>query len=138
MINKECSESNAQNATILFISKLDLQMRELEMIKRMLNYIMINTKRAYGLFFIVLIVGLILIILTVSTHELDDIELSEPYEIVIFIIFLLGLCLSYLSVIFTFNTHGNNLHRKGMMEIEKEFDLPHYLEEEEELKGYYR
>lgn len=86
------------------------------MIERMLNYIMSNTRRAYGLFFITLMVGLIMMILTTSTHELDEIELSEPYEIVIFITFILGMFLSFLSVGFILNIYVTNFQHDRLME----------------------
>jgi len=52
----------------------------------------------YALWSVVLVAGLILMILTVSTGDLDEIEFSTSYKVVVFIIFVLGMLLSFTSI----------------------------------------
>ena len=52
----------------------------------------------YALWSVVLVAGLILMMLTVSTGDLDEIELSDSHEAMIFTIFVLGMLLSFTSI----------------------------------------
>lgn len=65
------------------------------MMERMIKYFIFRDKRFYGLWLVILAIGLVLMVSTVSTGDLDEIERSDMY---IFIIFLIGLFLSLLSI----------------------------------------
>ena len=52
----------------------------------------------YALWSVILVMGLILMMLTVSTGDLDEIELSDSHEAMIFTIFVMGMFLSFTSI----------------------------------------
>ncbi|GAG80635.1 unnamed protein product [marine sediment metagenome] len=85
------------------------------MIKKMLNYIMSNTRRAYVLLSITFMIGFLLMVITISTHELDKIEFSELYEIVIFIIFSFGMFISFISIGIMSGIYTTNLQHNQMI-----------------------
>ncbi len=91
------------------------------MLEYIINRIVINTRRAYILLSIGLIIGLLSMVLTVSTHELDEIELSEPYEIVIFIVFMFGMFITFFTIQTMVSIHIINLrHDRLMKEIREQ------------------
>lgn len=88
------------------------------MLEYIINHIVINTRRAYILLSIGLIIGLLSMVLTVSTHKLDEIELSKPYEIVIFIVFMFGMFITFFTIQTMISIYIINLrHDRLMKEI---------------------
>lgn len=68
------------------------------MMKKMIDYVTFNDRRFCTLWSVVLIIGLILMRSTIMTGDLDEIDLSDSYEMVLFIIFMLGIFLSLTGI----------------------------------------
>ena len=91
------------------------------MLEKIVNRIVVNTRRAYILLSIGLIIGSLLMVLTVSTHELDEIELSGSYEIIIFSAFLFGMFLTFFTIQTMLSIYIINLrHDRLMKEIREQ------------------